>query len=168
MIIQITKGLRNDCLAITRTDGSTDATSFPKKGPTSHDAIHYFVESELGLKNAFWGMIASGHGFEDIQNIAKNAGHASASRAEKPDAEIIELLQAERLVECFEVDQWGAPSDAATFIVIATEACERSHVPLPPQLSGQFDTLRSRIANFQASWGAAHVPHVVEFEWEEQ
>lgn len=168
MIIKITKGLQNDCLAITRKDGSTDATSFPKKGPTSHDAIHYIVEYELGLKNAFWGMIARGHDFEDIQNITKNAGHASASRAEKPDAEIIELLQAERLVECFEADQWGAPSDAETFIAIATSACERSHVPVPSRFYGKLETLRSRIAEFQAIWSAARLSHVVEFEWEER
>ena len=168
MIIKITKGLQSDYLAITRNNGSTDATSFPKKGPTSHDAIHYFVEQQLGLQKAFWGMIARGHAFDDIQNIAKNAGHASASRAEKPDAKIVELLQAERLVECFEADQWGGPSDTPTFVAIATAACERSQVLLPPQLFGQLDTLRSRIAKFQAAWFAAPASHVFEFEWEER
>lgn len=168
MIIKITKGLQSDYLAITRNNGSTDATSFSKKGPTSHDAIHYFVEHELGLQIAFWGMIARGHAFDDIQIIAKNAGHASASRAGKPDAEIVELLQAERLVECFEADQWGGPSDAPTFMAIATAACERSQVPLPSALFRQFDTLRSRIAKFQAIWSVAPVSHVFQFEWEER
>lgn len=168
MIIKITKGLQSDYLAITRNNGSTDATSFPKKGPTSHDAIHYFVEHELGLQKAFWGMIARGHAFDDIQNIAKNAGHASASRAGKPDDDIVELLQAERLVECFEADQWGGPADSATFIAVAQAACERSQVPLPPQLAEQLDTLRGRIAKFQAIWSAAPVSQVFEFEWEER
>lgn len=168
MIIKITKGLQSDYLSIARNDGSTDATVFPKKGLTSHDAIHYFVERELGLRDAFWGMIAQGHGFEDIINIAKSAGHASASRAEKPDDHIVELIQAERLVECIEADQWGTPSDVETFMAIAEAACERSLVPLPSQLFEKLETLRSKIAKFQATWSAAHVSHVVEFEWEER
>lgn len=168
MHIKITKGVECDYLTVTRKDGSTDAAVFPKKGPTSHDAIHYLVEYGLGLHNAFWGMIAQGHGFDDIQEIAKNAGHASASRAGIPEAHIVELLQAERLVECFEADQWGAPSDDATFIAIAHAACERSNVPLPAQLANELDTLRRQIASFQAIWSAAHASHVVEFEWEER
>lgn len=168
MKVKITKGLQSDYLAITRSDGSTNSTAFPKKGPTSHDAIHYFVENELRLDNAFWGMIAKGRNFDDIQNIAKNGGHASASRAGTPDDDIVELLQAERLVECLESDQWGGPSDSATFMAIAKVACERSQVRLPSQLSGQLDTLRSRIAEFQAIWSAAPVSHVFEFEWKER
>jgi len=105
MIIRITKDLQNDNVSIIRDNGSTNATVFPKKGPTSHDAIHYFVEKGLGLDYAFWGMIAKGCGFEEIQTIAKNAGHASAARAGKPEQHIVELLQAERLVECFEAEQ---------------------------------------------------------------
>ena len=109
MIIKIAKGLQNDNVSIIRNNGSTDATVFPKKGPTSHDAIHYFVEKGLGLDHAFWGMIAKGSDFEEIQTIAKNAGHASAARAGQPEQHIVELLQAERLVECFEAEQWAPP-----------------------------------------------------------
>ena len=168
MIIRITKDLQNDNVSIIRDNGSTNATVFPKKGPTSHDAIHYFVEKGLGLDYAFWGMIAKRCDFEEIQTIAKNAGHASAARAGKPEQHIVELLQAERLVECFEAEQWGPPSDNATFIAIAAAACAKSHVPLPPQLPAQLDTLRSQITEFQTGWSTANAMHVAEFEWTER
>lgn len=46
--------------------------------------------------------------------LAKAAGHASASRARVPVNSIVELLQAERLVECFEAELWGGASDGDT------------------------------------------------------
>ncbi|WP_305016849.1 isocitrate lyase/phosphoenolpyruvate mutase family protein [Mycobacterium tuberculosis] len=41
-------------------------TTFPKKGFIPHDAVHVFVERELGLKDAFWGMVKAGRHPEEI------------------------------------------------------------------------------------------------------
>ena len=167
MIIKLTKGRNADFLAISRNDGSRDVATFPKKGVTPHDAIHYFVETGLHLREGFWGTVAVGDSPADIQEIAKIAGHASASRAKLPDAHIIQLLQAERLVECFEADAWSTPADAATFVAIAAAACETSMVPLPPLTAATVEAIRSQIAAFQAVWVDAPIGHVVEFHWEE-
>ena len=91
--------------------------------------MHVVVEEELNLKNAFWGMIAQGKHPEDIQKLAKEAGHASAKRAREPEPSIIELLQAERIVECFEAELWGAPADLETLQGIVDAACASSCVP---------------------------------------
>mgnify|MGYP000252186270 CR=1 FL=1 len=99
MQITITKGQAEDRIAIVLANGRQLDSTFPKKGFIPHDAVHLFVERELGLKNAFWGMVASGSHPEEIAGIAKAAGHASASRNTVPDGSIVELLQAERLVE---------------------------------------------------------------------
>lgn len=168
MIIKITKGTDRDFLGIVRDDGSTETATFPKKGVTPHDAIHYFVETELNLPMAFWGMVAKGHSPEDIQEIAKQAGHASASRAQTPDEHIVQLLQAERLVECFESDAWGTPADAETFISIAETACEASFVPMPALTPQSIEAVRTRIAAFQSIWSVAKAGHVAEFQWDEQ
>lgn len=168
MIIKLTKGQNADFLAISRNDGSEDAATFPKKGVTPHDAIHYFVEAALELRDGFWGTVARGNSPADIQVIAKNAGHASASRARLPEAHIVQLLQAERLVECFEADAWGAPSDSATFIAIATAAYETSMVSLPPLTCASVEAIRGQIAAFQAKWVVAPIGHVAEFNWEEK
>lgn len=168
MIIKITKGNDRDFLNIVRDDGSTEAATFPKKGVTSHDAIHYFVETKLNLRRAFWGLVADGHSPSAIQDIAKRAGHASASRAQMPEEHVVQLLQAERLVECFESDAWGTPADAETFIAIASAACEASFVPMPALTPQSVQALRARIADFQSDWSVATVGHVAEFHWEEQ
>src|SRR3954453_22084071 len=107
MQITITKGERGDRIDAIRADGSSVTTTFPHKGPIPHDAVHFYVESELGLDRGFWGMVASGKHPEEVQDIAKAGGHASASRGRAPDADIIELIQAERAVECFEADLWS-------------------------------------------------------------
>ncbi|MCW1402199.1 hypothetical protein OKA06_07605 [Novosphingobium sp. MW5] len=93
MRIEITKGEKDDAIAVTRDDGSTAFTGFPKKGPVPHDGVHFFVEQELGLARGFWGMVSAGHHPEELAELAKAAGHASAKRFGDPDPAIIELLQ---------------------------------------------------------------------------
>ena len=167
MLIKITKGRTVDYLEISRNDGSNATETFPKKGLTSHDAIHYFVETTLQLRDGFWGTVARGSTPAEIQTIAKNAGHASASRSRLPDTHIVQLLQAERLVECFEADAWGTAANAETFIDIAAAACKASHVPLPLLTPACVESLRTQIAAFQEKWVVAPIGHVAEFYWEE-
>lgn len=168
MEITITKGQAEDRISILHADSSRMETTFPKKGFIPHDAVHLFVERALGLKGAFWGMVAAGRHPEDIAGIAKAAGHASASRNRVPDAAIVELLQAERLVECFEADQWSGGSGAAEdLIAMAEVACTSSHVPLPPIDCGKVAAIRAEIAAFAQGWIAAPVGHAVCFAWEQ-
>ena len=167
MRIEITKGVAEDRIAIVRGDGTRADTTFPKKGPVPHDAIHWFVERELGLAQGFWGMVAAGPHPEQIQEIAKAAGHASARRAGVPDAHIVELLQAERIVECFEADQWsGGSGAAADLIAMAATACDTSHVPLPELDEAAVERIRAGVGAFVSDWIAAPQGHVAVLEWE--
>ena len=167
MEIIITKGLGNDRIVVKRADGTSATTSFPKKGPVPHDVVHYFVERELELGQGFWGMVAGGRHPEEIAGIAKAAGHASASRAEQPDAAILELLQAERIVECFEADLWsGASGDATMLLDAARLGCETSHVPLPASLDDAVAMVRGEIGAFAREWIAAPTGFEARFSWE--
>ena len=165
MWIEITKGAQKDRIVATRGDSSIAATTLPKKGPVPHDAVHWFVERELGLAGAFWGMVAAGREPEQIAAIAKAAGHASASRAEVPEPQIVELLQAERLVECFEADLWGGGGAAADLIAVAATACDYSHVPLPELGEQDVERIRKQLGDFARAWIAAPVGHVAKLEW---
>ena len=166
MQITFTKGQREDWIAIVRDDGSRAETRFPHKGPVPHDAVHLFVEAGLGLTQGFWGMVGSGIHPEELLEIAKAAGHASASRAREPGAHIAELLQAERLVEVFEADLWsGSHGDADGLLDLGRTACSYSHVPLPKVEAGAVATIQLAIADFAHSWGAAPTGHVAEFCW---
>lgn len=165
MEIEITKGARDDAIRIVRADGSEALTRFPHKGPVPHDAVHWFVERGLGLKHGFWGMIAAGAHPEDLLEIAKAAGHASAKRAVVPDASIVELIQAERLVECFEAELWSGGSDDAGLIAMAEAGCEASHVPLPAMTASALGGAREALRSFAATWIAAPVGHVARLDW---
>lgn len=165
MKIEITKGRGADYIVIVRGDGSRVETSFPHKGPVPHDAVHYFVERGLGLSDAFWGMIANGAHPADLLEIAKAAGHASAKRAVIPDASIVELIQAERLVECFEAELWSGGSDDAGLIAIAQAGCEASHVRLPAIAPSALGSAREALRAFADEWTAAPIGHVARFDW---
>lgn len=165
LTITLTKGPRDDHIAIARADGSTAQTRFPHKGPVPHDAVHYFVERGLDLPRAFWGLIAAGHHPEEIAELAKAQGHASAARAQVPGAEIVELLQAERLVECFEAQLWSQAAPDAAFMDIARVACESSHVPLPPVSLDRCNAVMDEIFAFASTWIAAPTGHAATLEW---
>ena len=166
MQIEFTKGQREDWIALVRSDGSRAETSFPHKGPVPHDAVHLFVEAGFALDQGFWGLIAGGLHPEGLADMAKAAGHASAKRASVPDASIVALLQAERLVELFEADLWsGSAGDEAALLELGRTACSYSHVPMPPVPENAVAQIRAGIAKFAAEWCAAPIGHQAAFFW---
>jgi len=167
MEIAIIKGTASDHIAIRRADGSTVNTSFHKKGPVPHDAVHFFVESELDIADGFWGMVARGRHPEEIQGIAKAAGHPSATRPSAPDPSIVPIVQAERIVECFEADLWAGTSDPQTFRDVVKAGCEQSLVPDFPISDGAIDRIRRQIAELCVRWSALPIGESCQFEWRE-
>jgi hypothetical protein len=163
--ITIIKGQKDDRIEISREDGSQAVTRFPKKGPIPHDFVHYAVEHELGLRDGFLGKVAAGHHPEAIVELAKRGGHASASRAQPPVPEIVEMIQAERLVECFEADMWGGGGDNDSLRSMAELGWEQSLVP-PLELSdGAIQAIRRTIREFAERWSAMPVGESVELAW---
>ncbi len=163
--IAVVKGATHDSIEVRRTGGATARFTFPKKGPIPHDCVHLIVEGAVGLKRGFWGMVAEGVAPTEIQEIAKAGGHASASRAQPPAPEVVELIQAERLVECFEAEFWGTPADHETFREIAATACGHSYVPCPPLGDDLIALARERIAAFGKEWMAAPISARFDFSW---
>ena len=161
MHVTIVRGKGQDYITATRRDGTRAVSTFPHKGPFPHDAVHYAVEQAMGLRGAFWGMVAAGTPPEQIAELAKAAGHASASRARQPDAAIIELLQAERLVECFEAEIWQGQGDADTLREIFRVACESSLVPCPQLDDPRIAQIRDHLAVLQQHWLSGRI----EFDW---
>lgn len=165
MRIAITKGEREDRIAITRGDGSTAGFTFPRKGPVPHDAFHYFVERELGMVRGFWGLVGQGMDPAEVSALAAAGGHASAKRAGVPDAGIVELLQAERLVECFEAESWSGGGDDAGILAMAEPGWESSKVPPPPIAGGALGRIRNGLRAFTTDWTALETGGTVELEW---
>jgi hypothetical protein len=153
--VAITKGAKADTIDVRRPAGEAARFTFLKKGPIPHDSVHLIVEQAMGLKRGFWGMVAEGVDPAEIQEIAKAAGHSSAKRALVPDPSIVELIQAERIVECFEADLWSTPADCDTFRSIAEAACSQSLVPTPALSDEAILAIRAQIAGFAKEWTAA-------------
>src|SRR5262245_30578485 len=60
MKIQFSRGKdKKDVLSIVRSDGSR-SWQHQQPGIPAHDLTHYAVESELGLRDAFFGLVAKG------------------------------------------------------------------------------------------------------------
>lgn len=163
--IAITKGAKADAVQIARAGAAPLRFDFLKKGPIPHDVVHLFVEGALGMTRGFWGMVASGVDPAEIQEIAKAAGHASATRAMPPEPHIVQLIQAERLVECFEADLWSPGADKQTFREVAAAACDSSHVPCPDLPDSVVEGIRSRIAEFAHDWRAVREGQRVSLHW---
>lgn len=165
MLIRFTKGARSDTIAVVRADGTGAQFSFPHKGPTPHDVFHLAVESELGLTRGFWGLVAGGMDPAEVGALAAAGGHASAKRAGVPDAGIVELLQAERLVECFEAESWSAGEDDEGIRLMAEAGWIASHVP-PRSVDGAaIARIRHAIARFARDWASLPVGGALERTW---
>jgi hypothetical protein len=163
--ITIIKGQKDDRIEIRRADGSEAVTSFPKKGPIPHDVVHFAVEQGFGLRDGFLGKVAAGSHPETVADMAKRGGHASASRAAEPDPAIVEMVQAERLVECFEADAWSGGGDNDTLRDMARAGWSQSLVP-PLDLDDKtIEAVRQTIGEFAAQWGNLAAGQGIELTW---
>ena len=153
IVVTIAKGAREDRVTVTRAAGVVMSFQFPKKGPLPHDAVHYVVESVMGLQQAFWGRIAAGQSPDAIQQLAHAGGHPSAKRAGAPTPDIVEMLQAERLVECLEADAWsGGAGDLPTFSEVYAAACAQSSVAPLPLEEEDLSRLRAVMQELARQW----------------
>lgn len=147
------------------TTAARPRSSFRTKGPTPHDAFHLFVERELGLAHGFWGLVAGGLDPGAVGAMAAAGGHASASRARVPDPEIVELIQAEGLVECFEAESWSGSADDDGIRLMADAGWDASHVP-PIALKGEtIAAIRAAIGGFAREWAALPLDGELALDW---
>ncbi|MEZ5920404.1 MAG: hypothetical protein R3C60_03530 [Parvularculaceae bacterium] len=167
MQITITRGERDDLIEMLRKDGSRAETRLPKKGPIPHDAVHFVIERALGFRNAFWGAVAGGRHPEEIAAIAAAAGHPSAKRAREPDPAIVEMIQAERLVECFEAEIWGGPGDLETLQSVSDAAMAYSKVPAVMISEDQLQRVRAGLEKLKKDWAATKTGETISFDWPE-
>lgn len=165
MEVTITKGLDDDHISVRRADGSAADSRFPKKGPVPHDAIHYIVEQALGLARGFWGTIAEGLHPDEVQDRAKAGGHASAKRATPPDGAIIQLLQAERIVEAVEAALWSRSNDLDGIRDMAFVGCDASHLPCPELPDAALARIMADVGALFEDWVPAPIGHRFQFGW---
>ena len=146
MIIEFTKRKDgNTVLRCVRDDGSVTwqrnesqrALFFPV-----HDLMHYAVETELGFRRGFYGLIAEGW------DIADTTG--KTPRGALPN----ETLEVEYLVSAFSAERAsGDATTAAEFNQLAATFAQAKGMPEPPQLSDQeLLRVRSRFDELAMQW----------------
>ena len=82
-------------LTCVRDDGSVTWTQLPR-GIVQHDFAHYVIETTLGLKNAFLGLVAKGYDIPDF-NSPKAARPFEIPKEAINVEPIVALLQADML-----------------------------------------------------------------------
>jgi hypothetical protein len=109
-----------------------------------HDLTHYAVETELGFRRGFYGLIAEGW------DIAETTG--KTSRGPLPN----ETLEVEYLVSAFSAERaGGTASSAAEFNELAATFALAKGMPKPRQLSeDELTRVRSRFDELAAKWRA--------------
>jgi len=165
MQILVTKGESSDWIEARRADGSIERQNVPHKGPIAHDLVHFAVETELTMNRGFWGLIAGGRGPEEIIEMAKSAGHASAKRAALPDPGFVQAIQVERIVECFEAESWSGGSDNDSLRAMAAAGCAQSRVPCPELTDEAVDRVRRRLSALGEKWAALKVGETLFLDW---
>jgi len=144
--IQFTK--RNDGSAVLkciRADGSATwqrqddkyAAFFPL-----HDLTHYAVETELGFRRGFYGLIAEGWDIEDTTG--------KGARGPLPD----EAIEVEYIVAAFSAERaGGVAAMAGEFNQLAATFANAKGMPRPRQLSEEDLTrVRSRFDELAERW----------------
>ncbi len=158
MRIEMVRGKSADHIRIARADGSVAETRFAHKGPFPHDAVHFVVEQRLGFDRGFWGLVAEGRHPEELAELAKAAGHASAKRAQQPAPHIVALIQAERIVELFEADMWSGAAQPPDMLRATMDvACAASLVPAPDMDDAMIAAIRGDLSALAAQWGSGRL-----------
>lgn len=115
-----------DDLRCVRRDGSATGCAMPRQGILPHDLVHYVVESTLGWRNAFYGMIAGGTDIGPAMEQAHDPDNAAL---------LDQAIHVEAIVESLQAQLWSGAFDAAMFAEGVRGACtvrNRSVPALPP------------------------------------
>jgi hypothetical protein len=103
-----------DRLRYLRKDGSSTETAMPRQGILPHDLVHYVVETRLGLKHGFTGLVAQGAD----ATFAMESMHDPASEDVAAEA-----IQVEGIVEALQTQLWSGQFSDDDFIEGVRTAC---------------------------------------------
>jgi hypothetical protein len=148
-----------DLLRCVRRDGSETAVAMPRQGILPHDLMHYVVESGLGWRDGFLGLVAAG---ADIGWTMEQA-HDPANLTIADQA-----IHAEAVVESLQAQLWSGVWDEALFIDGVRGACEVRGRSVPALPSGVGRTLFEQALALDARWQQVPFHGALELEMPER
>lgn len=148
-----------DRLRCVRDDGSETATSMPRQGILPHDLVHYVVESGLGWRDGFLGLVAAGF---DI-GWSMEQTHDPANRMTADQA-----VHAEAVVESLQAQLWSGAFDDALFLDGVRGACDVRGRGVPALPAGIGQVLFERALALNARWQQVPFHGALELEMPER
>ena len=155
MRIRLKKGRDGpDSLACVREDG-TSTWKRIQRGLAIHDLAHHAVESELGVADGFFGLVAGGWSFE--------AFAAAEERSHIPRGAIwVELLVNQFLTEAAS----GELYDDETFHANVVQSAAKIGVPTPRKLDAEeIARIRGSIVSLATRWRALEPADTLELDF---
>lgn len=156
MLIRLKKDATAPVLTCIRDDGGTTWAKMPYGGFfPRHDLMHYAVETTLGFREAFFGLVASGWSVETFSE----PGVTKRLPPEAKYAEfLVEQLEREhRFGECSTADAFNA--------TIADSVRQAGLAPYRPILQKELDAIRARYEELLARYVALPDGNKLELKW---
>ena len=109
-----------------------------------HDMVHYVVETTLGYKDGFYGLLAQGHDIQSFGQVDKRTG--------KKPVVPVEAIQVECIVELLQTELWdGAPYD--DFLDLLKSICLDRSLPAPKSITPEaLEAIRREIRRLLRDW----------------
>jgi hypothetical protein len=160
MVIRIKKGADGrTSLSCTRSDGSStwqrqegaQASFFPR-----HDLTHYAVETELGQRRGFYGLVAAGW---DLSDFGTPWPRGRLPR----DANLVEII-----VGFFDRERASGEMGTAEELNADLSAyCEENDIPAPEEFTDeQLSLVRQKRGNLFARWEAVEPGGALELSFD--
>jgi hypothetical protein len=159
IVIRIKKGTDGrTALSCTRADGTTtwqrqegkQAAFFPR-----HDLTHYAVETALGLRGGFYGLVSAGWDFSDFG--------APWPRGRLP----FEAVVSEMIVGFFDLERAGNRVTADDLNLKLAELYAENDLPQPRQLTeGDLAQVRQKRAEVFEKWDAVRPGDALEIPFD--
>ncbi len=141
-----------------RTDGTSTFTKI-RPGLEVHDLAHYVVETALGFKEAFYGLINQGYRVPDFE-LPRNQRPAALIPENLP----LESLQTEFIVNQLQIELYNSGEQQA-FIPLLQQAMANRNLDFPEVLtSDKVPAMREELRALVSRWQALPTGEAIDLE----
>jgi hypothetical protein len=145
-------GRKQNLVSVTRDDGTQVSFEWPEHPGLPHDLVHLVVESELGMRHAFWGLVHDG-----VDVVRINEAEARARRggraSEIDGRSLAELYVAEAVVSVFASEGFAGAIDSAMRREMISQSSASFGISDVPAIDDEVAArIRARIAELGARW----------------
>ena len=131
-------------LTCVRPDGSITTSDMARQAILPRDACQFVVETTLAWHDAFFGRVARGSTLSETALLVQGQNRTWS--------QMVQALQAQALVECFQAEQCGGLSDPAEFAVKLIQETRRRGVAPPDITTEELEQVRVSLREFGAAW----------------